>query len=597
MDTITQVKKRITEFSELYARMDRSVKYLYPEEFPYELTLFGSNTKMKKSSTISVTTNAGAVYVDAIAKSLMDGVWQTTLDGKISARQSTAVKGFADDVLAQIDELLLSEKGISSLNSWNAYHVCTRSIVIGRYINTVGEEGFELDYEPFDARWTPFVFGRGGLRWVAPITTLSKAELVEEYEKKPGVDLAVLKGLSDKGDKERLDHWDGEKNEVYIGTGLSGNSKSGTSGQLLLKQPNPFGKPPFVVVGVTAGFMLRDKGYLKNEYEDLLQFVRHLLDEHSRDMSIKKTIGMDIAVPRYERPVKNPDGKPSKPIPNSDASDDLPEGELHQLLPRPDLNRGFISGDQDISREIQMGSISDAELADVNVNRTALWLATQARIRSTRMRPRMEALETFREQLLRLAIYQLIKMGKGKSELLIGKTGRKSTYSIDKLGDPDKYSIQCKLMSKSKEEEIANIAEASAARGAGIPQSIIDRDIMMAEDPEEWERLRQLQAAREADPAIGLVEMGIQYAREAETLEDEKEKRLKNYQSMLLIERAVSIIKLRQQPPVPEQLPEKATVPTVEQPKGGGGNAMASFVAQGGKGGGNGGQPAQPDLV
>lgn len=584
--TMEKVKNKITEFDDLYKRMDRSAQLLYPEQFPYKLNLFSSKTPMNPETTISVTSNSPAVFANAIITALMDGVWQTKTEGEISTRASEAVKKFADDILSQIDEYLLDEYGLSSLNSWNAAHVCVRSILIGRYLGIVEEKQFKLKYLPCDVRWTPFELGQ----WVAPITFRKKDSLVSEYEKVKGADLSVLKGLSETGDNIVTDYWDGEQNEVWIKSGQDYEA----GGQLFFRQPHQLGKAPFVIVGVTSGFMLRDKGFLVHEWDDLFQFDRHLYSEHNRNLSIKQTMGMNIIAPRHQRPVKNIDGKPSKAMPKADQAQDVLEGELWQLIPMPDLNRAFISADNEISQEIQMGGISNAELANVDVNRTAVWLAAQARIRATRVKPRVEAMQTFREQLLRLAIDQFIRTSKGnKGDLLIGRSGRKSIHSASKLGDPGKYFLVCAMRTQSKEEEIANIAEAAAARAAGIPQAIIDRDIMMAEDPEEWERLRQLQLAREADPALALFDMARSYADKGNALGDDDEANALLLSSKQLTERGVAIVRQRM---TPQLLPENARVPTNEPTKGSA-LPLTAIAGAAGKGGQGRQAPAQPELI
>jgi len=57
--------------------------------------------------------------------------------------------------------------------------------------------------------------------------------------------------------------------------------------------------------------------------------------------------------------------------------------------------------------------------------------------------------------------------------------------------------------------------------------------------------------AKRANPAIAFAEMGVRYAEEAETMEDPLDKDLKNWQSMLLIDEAVRLVKQKMaQPPI-----------------------------------------------
>jgi len=172
-------------------------------------------------------------------------------------------------------------------------------------------------------------------------------------------------------------------------------------------------------------------------------------------------------------------------------------------------------------------------------------------------------LEMFREGLARLMIEQFIITSKGQSDLMIGKTGKRNKYSASSVGDPEKYSVSCELMTQSKKQEIANWAVANAARGTA-PLKVILRDILTVEDPDGWLRELELEEAKRADPAIALFEMAIRYAEEATELEDAKMADVKKIQSKMLTERGVAVIKQRKQP---APLPEKAQVPQVEPTK------------------------------
>ena len=87
--------------------------------------------------------------------------------------------------------------------------------------------------------------------------------------------------------------------------------------------------------------------------------------------------------------------------------------------------------------------------------------------------------------------------------------------------------------------------------------------ILQVEDPDSVMRALELEEAKRADPAIGLFEMAVRSAEEAEDLEDEQLKDIKKIESKMLTERGVAVIRERK---APQQLPEKARVPTVEQP-------------------------------
>jgi len=185
-----------------------------------------------------------------------------------------------------------------------------------------------------------------------------------------------------------------------------------------------------------------------------------------------------------------------------------------------------------------------------------------------------------------MMIDQYIKVSeKGGGETLIGDTGRKRKYAASQLGDPDNYAISYELMSQSKKQEIVNLAMFEAARGE-LPLKVRLTDILKADDPDGIMRELGIEEARRADPAIGLFEMAIRYAEEAETLQG-ADADAKKIQSMMLTERGCAIIKQRTQ--VQEPLPEGANVPQVET-KGAGVQSLVPLL-----GGGGGGRPTQTE--
>ena len=576
-DTLTIVNNKITDMIDLYARMDKTAKLLYPEQNPYTITLFDSETPIDIDKSISITSSLPASYATALVTSLLEGEWQVKVEGKISERQQTAVKQFADDLLAGIDEYLLNEYAISSLNTWNANHACIRSIVTGRLLLRKEDDRLVITYMPCDARWTPYQLNQ----WIAPRTWRTKADIVKEYEKRPGIDKSVLDSLSDKGLLGITDFWDKQKNEVWVTTGQAYSKSSynaSMGGIKLYEQKNPLGFLPFVVSSVSAGFMLRDEKYLEHEYDDIFQFNRHRYVDHNRNLSIKATMGMNIITPRFEREIDKGVADNPIPVPGADQTIHVPPGGKAVMVPQPDLNNAFIASSEQTDQELQMGGISNAELADTNENRTAIWLATQSRIRGSRLKPRMECLQVFREALIKLAIRQIKAIsGDAEQTFSIGRSDAFSQFNIGKLGDPDTYRIKCRLMTRTKEEEIANIAEAAAAKSAGIPQTIIDRDILMAEDPEEWERQRKLQAASEADPALALFDQARNMIDEAETMVDDDEANGKLLSSKQLTATAFEMVRQRSVQPMPSE----TVTPKREVPKGNA-NALIGLGAGGG---------------
>ena len=565
MDTMTLVDNRIKAMSDVNERQDETSKFLHWDDTPYELVKPDGKTKLKDA--ISVTPNMPKVFAHGVISDLMSGKCQTVVEGDISGRQSHVIETFADDNLAQADEFMLKRYGIPSLFGWLCNHVCVRWAIGVRWISQVEGKEYKLDCMPVDMRWTPFERGDDGLWWVCPEIKLSGSALDRKYP-----DAGVSSSSNTKYTVR--DFWDGEKNEIWIGKG----SDSGFAGKLYKTQKNPNSYPPFVIVIPASGFMLRDEGYLKHEGEDILFLNSGLYNELARSLSLEQTSGYAGLYPAYEQERKVFDGRPSEPVPNLDESVAVREGELHIPVPRGDINRAGQTAREDLMGMLDNGGPLSPR--HYNTPPSAILLAGETEMISRLQNTRKEALGIFRSQLVDMMIDQFIKVGKG--EVLIGKRGKKTKYSPSKLGNPDDYTVSYQLTVKSRRQEIANLAEFTAAYGK-LPLKWNLTNILMVDDPDGIIREIDLEQARQADPAIALFEMAIRYAEEAEDLDDEKEADVKRLQSMMLTERGVAIINQRKQP---TQLPEEAEIPQVEQPK-----ANANALLGLGAGGGGGIQP------
>ena len=539
-DTWKLITDRMRELSELHERMDKSKDLAYLE--PYELKDFKGK---KEDHAIHVTGNKAAVFGHTIVADLIKGNWQTIIEGKLTARQAHLIEQFIDDNLDQADEYLLARYGIVGLHEWLCNHVCIRGPIGVEWCSWVDEDQYNIHCLPVDMRWTPFRYGK----WVAPITFPKKDELLGELERKFPEKYPELKDKI-KGDKEIevRDFWDEEKNELWIDKVLA------------LTQPNPFGKPPFAIAFPPSGFMLRDKGYMKYEGEDIFYLIRGLNDELNRSLSIEQSIGMDVLKPPYMEPVEVMDASPANAPPKTAQTKKVKKGLEWELLPRGDLNRASQFARQDIMRMIDEGAPTAPRMYTQPPSGAELIAEMEALARL--QGSRLVALKVLREQLARMMIEQYIKVSKDGSELSIGKRGRKRGYSAAQLKDPDTYSISCQLMTKSKRQELANLAMFDAAYNR-LPLRYNLTNILMAEDPDGIMRELDIEQAKKADPAINLFEMARRYAQEANETEDDKEADALKIQSQMLTERGVAIIRERK---MPQQLPEQARVPQVEQP-------------------------------
>jgi len=262
--TWQKIDNKMKQLKGLHQRMDTTMKLLYPEDYPFKLRDFKDRYDL--DNVINVTGNQAINFGDAIVSDLTSATWQTVVEGDISSRQAHDIEQFIEDNFEQADEVLLNKFGMSSLYDWLCNHVCFRGPIGVRWLSQINREQYEVDCLPTDMRWCAFQWGRNGLSWVAPIFFRSKEDILEEYPD------AKIVGESE---IEVRDYWGNELNEVWVAR------------TKIFEQKNIFGYPPFIIVFPPAGFMLRDKGYLKHEAEDIFYKNRKLYEEMNRSLSIE----------------------------------------------------------------------------------------------------------------------------------------------------------------------------------------------------------------------------------------------------------------------------------------------------------------------
>lgn len=541
-DTWEKISNRMTELKDLYTRMDVTKDSVYMKK--YQLR---NSEGQPLRNVVNVTGNKLSTFGNAIVSDLVQSTWQTVIEGEISSTASHDIEQFIESNLEQADEYILERYGLVGLYEWLCNHVCVRGPIGAEWYPWLdGDKKFNIHCLPLDMRWTPYQYGDKGLKWVAPISWRNSDELISELDGMEGVDISTIP--KNKTDLEVRNYWNGEKNELWVDK------------KLIFTHPNPFGKPPHIIVFPPSGFMLRDKGYIEHEAEDIFYLVRGLNDEVNRTLSIEQSLIFNVLRPPYEQEVENLNAAPAQKPPLSGETLKVKQGERHVPVPTGDLNRANLTAREDIYRMMDEGAPIAPRVYRTPPSGAELLAEMEALARL--QNSRLVALKVFKEQLARLMIDQYITLGE---DGLIGKRGRRRSYSVAKLKDPDTYSISYQSMTKNKRQELANLAMFTAAYNR-LPLRYNLTNILMVEDPEGVIRELEIEQAKRADPAIGLFEMARRYAQQASEVEDEKESDALKIESKMLTERAVAIIKERK---MPAPLPEKARVPEVEQPKGG----------------------------
>jgi len=525
--------------------MAKTAEFLDPWNNPYKMTY---DAKTPVADIVNVTTNTAVVFVDAVVSQTNAGEFQAVVEGDISATRKT----YIEDVLTRMDDL--SDEFVQNTFdelSFNAKLV--RGIFeqgMAGVINLTQIQNGKLRHycQVLDMSKTEYEGGKDG--WIAPWGTFKKTMLERQYKNYPQV-LSALSEFNGEKELELVDFFGAEKHELWLDK------------QIIFSQVNRFGAVPGVVVDVG---------------DDILRPMRHLINELSRTLSVGATLGMASLKPKLQRLNLNATNKTAEPPPGLGDAQEINEGELWQILPTPDLTRAYLDFKEWINKMVQDAGISSAELGDAsNPNLTAVRIAAQMEIRTTRRRQFYLALEVLKSKLARLRIEQLIKSSKGGKVILLGLAGSKMNFSVDRLGDPEDYTIKYRLNTTTKEEELAAIATATGAITAGIPKAIVRKDILHAENPEEWDRLDLMEKADEADSLNTMIKAMVAYIQEGDSKADEKEANTCYALARNVKENCLKIIRERK---MPQQMPVggASTVTKPNESKPNTGNLVSAMM-------------------
>ena len=532
MDIWATIDNQVTAMQSFYDGIDKTRKRL--NLTPYEMK--DPLTKQKMDDVVIVTENRSSSHMKRIIAGLIASKWQSVVEGELSQRESNKIEQFNDASFQQADEYLMEEYGLPGLDVWLVNHACHTGLLGVEWLVDVVEGEYRVHCRPCDMRWTPFAHKK----WVAPILFMSKADLLEELDKleqraKDG-DGEFKKLVESKDtDNEVRIFWTPKENYVLV------NKKE------VYQQANTFKVLPFVVVWVPSGYYFRDKGYLANESPSLMAINEGMYEQLSRQLSIDATLGSNVLNPPMEYETKNPQGGKSRSRPKQGEDLEVPEGERHVPVPTPDINRAEL-----VSRDQINGLIEAANpLAPRSYTTppSAIEVTTEVELLDQLQNPQIIALQAFKSQLATLNIKQVLLLSEKGKSILVGRKGKRANVSAADLKDPKEYAINYNLMKQNKRLAIVNEARALAMWGRA-PIKYILRDVLAVEDPDGWQREMELEKAKAMNPAIGLAEMAVRYAEEAEDMEGD-DKELKNWQSRLLVHEYVQLMRQRMNPLLP----------------------------------------------
>ncbi len=507
-----------TVFQDLYARFDRDKKLT---EEKYELQDADGE---KIPGAISVTMNDAAIFLNAVISWIIGAKWQTVVEGNLSGTQQHYIEGFLEDKDAQMDERLAkTEYGM--LLAFMASHICERGWIVQRRIWLNDKKTGEpyLDVLPADMRHISYERGTDNFNWVSNRELRLNSKIKAEY------DITIYGAGSE---TEVVDWWSGEKEEVWINKVLVPATKDRP-----MPNKHKIGYPPWVIAAAPEGFMMLDKGYMVRKGESIFFLNRDLYPEWNRIISIDQSLAMQALAPPYQKEVE--EGESKSPYPNEPATVyDLPNEKKYELVERPDINRANQTAELQISGGQQRGGVNNIDLGNLQQNTTAIWITEQTEIRNKIITPRLKAIEDAKQQASRMDIDQFQK---GKFNTTIGQMGKQTQYVASQLGDPKTYIIRYEGMSRSKKQEIANMALFNASSALSLKTRLTD--ILLVDDPEgEMTRIDN-DRAEEADPVLFYMRKARSLAREAAELKG-IDAEAKKMESKRLTQKGVELLRM-----------------------------------------------------
>lgn len=478
MDTLTLVQNKRDQSAQLHARQDGDARLAHLAKYKLRSAL----DKKDIPGAVSITLNKPAVYLHSVVSWILNAKWQTFVEGNVDSKMKTDVENFLDDAYAESDERRTS-RGEKASMVFLASHLCVRGWIGRRLLWQVDGDNVYLNDVPIDMRWTEFESDSVGFKWVAPTYWRSASVLQKQY---PDAGIPDSKELI-----EVTDYWDSEKNEVYVGKKLAG------------REINEIGYPPFIILPSPSGFVFLDKGYMKDEGESIFFLDRDLYNPQNQLVSVDQTLAMQAVDPNYQRELLNRKGDSPSPGASGGRTLEVEPGSKYELMPQSDIKMSNRIAHEEIGRAVEQGSLSEVDIATPPKVTSALWITEQTELRNKLLVPLLQTFERFTAQSSRIII-DMYK--KGEYNSYVGVKGKATKYKTSQLGDLDDYTVSCRLMSKNRKQEIANVIVSNAAVGEMSRISRLE-NIMMVDEPEVELARIEAEEAEQFDPVVKMIRL------------------------------------------------------------------------------------------
>jgi len=462
-------KDKRDEMKSVFDRMDTDEALYFLK--PFKMMHLDGREEMEDVA--NITLNDALIYVQKAISILGGASMQTIIEGKgLSDTKTTKIEQFLNDILYMADENLRKRR-MPELDAFINEQLGVRGRSTARVCMRLKPEGDLLaDVLPVDSRYYVDDIDDNGIVWAAPWFRQSKARIEREYNK-PG-DREVRVGKS----AEVVDTWTPEMNVVFVDKNI------------IREQVNPYGYVPFVSVICPSGSSLGTEDAVEHQGESLLWANRDLWDKKNEAVTILRTLNIDslFRALQYESSHGENVPKPKKSPYKQKTIHGVEKGGGYKFMPIADIQNATRLYYSVLEASLQRGSLSAIDYGTLTFPLSNIAITQLTGSRNDIFLPRIQAKAQFYQSHDRMIIKQCIDLDQ---KLEFGQQGSKNSYTkADLEGD---YSIKYTFRSISKEQQMADLQFAVAARGV-LPDDYIIREIIKAENPTGL--LTQLRAER-----------------------------------------------------------------------------------------------------
>jgi len=462
-------KDKRDEMKSVFDRMDTDEALYFLK--PFKMMHLDGREEMEDVA--NITLNDALIYVQKAISILGGASMQTIIEGKgLSDTKTTKIEQFLNDILYMADENLRKRR-MPELDAFINEQLGVRGRSTARVCMRLKPEGDLLaDVLPVDSRYYVDDIDDNGIVWAAPWFRQSKARIEREYNK-PG-DREVRVGKS----AEVVDTWTPEMNVVFVDKNI------------IREQVNPYGYVPFVSVICPSGSSLGTEDAVEHQGESLLWANRDLWDKKNEAVTILRTLNIDslFRALQYESSHGENVPKPKKSPYKQKTIHGVEKGGGYKFMPIADIQNATRLYYSVLEASLQRGSLSAIDYGTLTFPLSNIAITQLTGSRNDIFLPRIQAKAQFYQSHDRMIIKQCIDLDQ---KLEFGQQGSKNSYTkADLEGD---YSIKYTFRSISKEQQMADLQFAVAARGV-LPDDYIVREIIKAENPTGL--LTQLRAER-----------------------------------------------------------------------------------------------------